>query len=135
MSGEPFAQLFEQLARLREQAAANVAEYEKGTQVAQEKLNWLVSHPELSPPERNAVVEWVATKFSAAREELAALSDKAGSLSQMLALVDPAEPEHVALVATDAELLDELAKGARAIEAMMRLVQEVQRRAGTGGDA
>jgi hypothetical protein len=40
MSGEPFAQLFEQLARLREQAAANVAGYEKGTQVAQEKLNW-----------------------------------------------------------------------------------------------
>ena len=133
---DQLAQLFEQTALMRERAAEDAAALEQLLRIAEQRRAQLLAAGELTDEERAALREAMESLLGGARMEVAGFAKQAGFASQMLALIDPAEPIHVGIVTAEADLLDSLARGLRALAAVMAFLDEgehVLTRA--GGDA
>ena len=120
-------EIFDAAARMRELAAEQATELEQHVRFAEERRDELLGSREATPEQRSHLDEMFDGLLSTARAQLAFSAKQATLAGQLLAVVDPEEPEHVGIVIAEADAADTLSRSLRTLAAVMRLIEEMRR--------
>jgi len=120
-------EIFDAAARMRELAAEQATGLEQHVRLAEERRDELLKLQEATPEQESHLDEMLSGLLSTARAQLAFSAKQATLAGELLAVVDPEEPEHVAIVTAEAEAADTLSRSLRALAAVMRLIEETRR--------
>jgi len=126
--GDDAERLFDAAARMRELAAEQATELEQQVRLAEERRDGLLELQNANPEQQSHLDEMLNGLLSTARAQLAFSAKQASLAGELLAVVDPEEPQHVGIVTAEAEAAETLSRSLRALAAVMRLIEETRRR-------
>ena len=126
--GNDAGELFDAAARMRELAAEQATGLEQHVRVAEARRDELLGLQEPTAVQQSHLDEMLNGLLSTARAQLAFSAKQAALAGELLAVVDPEQPEHVGVVAAEAEAADTLSRSLRAIAAVMGLIEETRLR-------
>jgi hypothetical protein len=129
---EDLERLFDLNAQMRKAAAALADSAQKSLQVVEGNLQWFATNPKLTPDDESSLREILAELRATTRTMLANLGSQTATAGQVLAAIDPDQPEHVGIVAAEAEAFESMAANLRTQAAAIRLVHETERRVTAG---
>jgi PHD/YefM family antitoxin component YafN of YafNO toxin-antitoxin module len=124
---EDAGEIFDAAARMRELAAEQATGLEQRVRLAEERRDELLGLQEASPEQQSHLDEMLNGLLSTARAQLAFSAKQATLAGELLAVVNPEEPEHVGIVTAEADAADTLSRSLRALAAVMRLIDETRR--------
>ncbi len=119
-------EIFDAAARMRELAAEQATALEQQVRLAEERRDELLGLQEATPEQQAHLDEMLNGLLSTARAQLAFSAKQATIAGELLAVVDPEQPEHVGIVAAEADAADTLSRSLRALAGVMRLIEETR---------
>jgi tRNA A37 threonylcarbamoyltransferase TsaD len=119
-------EIFDAAARMRELAAEQATALEQHVRLAEERRDELLGLQEATPEQQAHLDEMLNGLLSTARAQLAFSAKQATIAGELLAVVDPEQPEHVGIVAAEADAADTLSRSLRALAGVMRLIEETR---------
>jgi len=120
-------EIFDAAERMRELAAEQATGLEQHVRLAEERRDVLLELPEATPEQQSHLDEMLNGLLSTARAQLAFSAKQATLAGELLAVVDPEQPEHIGVVNAEADAADTLSRSLRALAAVMRLMEETRR--------
>ena len=103
-------EIFDAAARMRDLAAEQATGLEQQVRLAEERRDELLDLGDVTPEQRAHLDEMLDGLLSTARAQLALSSKQATLAGELLAVVDPEEPQHVQILAEEAEAADTLSR-------------------------
>ena len=124
---EDAGEIFDAAARMRGLAAEQATGLEQRVRLAEERRDELLGLREATSEQQSHLDEMLNGLLSTARAQLAFSAKQATLAGELLAVVNPEEPEHVGIVTAEADAADTLSRSLRALAAVMRLIDETRR--------
>jgi hypothetical protein len=119
-------EIFDAAARMRDLAAEQAAGLEQQVRLAEERRDELLRPGEATPEQRARLDETLDGLLSTARVQLAFSAKQATTAGELLAIVDPEEPEHARILTAEAEAAETLSRSLRALAGVTRLIEETR---------
>jgi hypothetical protein len=126
MADSDDGEVFDAAARMRDLAAEQATGLEQHVRLAEERRDELLGLGETTPEQRAHLAETLDGLLSTARAQLAFSAKQATLAGELLAVVDPEKPEHVRILAAEAEAADTLSRSLRALAGVMGLIEEAR---------
>jgi len=120
-------QIFDAAARMRDLAAEQATGLEQHVRLAEEHRDELLRLGGTTPEQRARLKETLDGLLSTARAQLAFSAKQATLAGELLAVVDPEEPEHIQILTAAAEAADTLSRSLRTLASVTRLIEETRR--------